>query len=107
MSRITWPSLCPHLTLTSGITGSEGQIIDLFRSCAEAQSPSIYSEKVDFSGNYFRAITVGYSLREDLKVFRQKVRQSFQLEASAHYHPHLQLSVRRTPDDAVAKTRLN
>lgn len=100
------PAFNPHLTLTSGITGPEGQIIDRFRSCAESQSPfALESQGIGVSGNFFRAITVGYSLPEELLRFRNTVRQQFQLEANSHYHPHLSLAYGEIPDAALQDTK--
>lgn len=100
------PAFDPHLTLTSGITGSEGQIINTFHSCAEAQSPfKLRSEGIGVSGSFFRAITVGYHLTTELSQFRSRVRQHFSLEAHNNYHPHLSLAYGEIPDAALQDTK--
>jgi len=101
--RLNGPGFSPHLTLTSGLVGSEGQLIDIFRACAEQQAPFVLKPQgIGVSGNFFRAITVDCDCPEELKRFRQSTRSAFDLPPNTSFQPHLSLAYGEVADTDLA-----
>jgi 2'-5' RNA ligase len=101
-SRWGGPTFRPHLTLTSGLKGSEDEVITRFQELAQNQPQlRLPAGRLLVSGEHYQAVIITATVTPELAALRHRYRSAWGLD-EASFRPHLSLVYGSIPNQAWA-----